>query len=70
MKKIAFSIEGMTCQHCVKAVERAARALPGLAEIKVSLDENRAEVEFDESRLALDAIEAAIVEEGYKVRPV
>ena len=65
MEKIVH-IEGMSCQHCVRAVDKVLRALPGVADVRVSLEEKRAVVV---SPLPVDdeAIRKAITEEGFTV---
>lgn len=65
MEKIVH-IEGMSCQHCVRAVDKVLRAVPGVADVRVSLEEKRAVVV---SPLPVDdeAIRKAITEEGFTV---
>lgn len=65
MVQTTIRIEGMACEHCVKAVTRAVSALPGIMRVTVSLESKTAEVEYDAEQVTLDAIKAAIAEEGY-----
>ena len=51
---VAFDIEGMSCASCVARVERAIRALPGVAEVAVNLATERASVRA-RAGAALDA---------------
>ena len=60
-----FTVDGMSCGHCVKAITQAIRALDPQAQVRVNLDERRVEVESDRSRVALAD---AIRDEGYTVR--
>jgi len=60
---IQLSITGMTCDHCVHAVTEAAKATPGVADASVSLDDKSAVVHGE--KIDLDALLAAIAEEGY-----
>ena len=60
-----FTVDGMSCGHCVKAITQAIRALDPQAQVRVDLDERRVEVESDRSRVALAD---AIRDEGYTVR--
>jgi Cu+-exporting ATPase len=43
---VSLAIEGMTCASCVGRVERALKAVPGVAEASVNLATERAEVSF------------------------
>lgn len=53
-----LKIEGMSCGHCVKSVQKALDAVPGVTSAKVSV--GHAEVHGEVSREALkQAIEAA-----------
>lgn len=65
MKK-TITIEGMMCQHCVKHVTNALTALPGAAQVEVSLENNRATLEVPES-VTDEMIKNVIVEAGYEV---
>lgn len=56
MKKIF--IEGMSCQHCVGAVNEALNSLEGAKDIVVSLEEKCATLNYDGEEAKLkDAIE-------------
>ena len=64
MKEQKFNIEGMSCHHCVKAVEKE------LNEIDVDSYEveiGSAIVKYDEIRMDEHKIINAIEEAGYKV---
>jgi len=67
---ISFDVKGMSCGHCVKAVTQAILALDASAKVQVDLAHSK--VNIDTSRLAQQALEAAITEAGYEVvgRPV
>ncbi len=62
MRKL--TIEGMGCEHCVKAVTGALESL-GLKNVRVSLDAGAAE--FDESGVAESDVRAAIDDAGYEL---
>jgi copper chaperone len=67
MTKTIINVDGMSCEHCVKAVTGAISALSGVSSVLVSLENNTATVEYDASASSLEAIKAAIVEEGYDI---
>ncbi|MCZ2108084.1 MAG: heavy-metal-associated domain-containing protein [Dehalococcoidia bacterium] len=60
---IQFNIEGMTCDHCVRAVTTALKDTPGVTAATVSLESKSAVVEGDNIDIQ-KAIEA-VAEEGY-----
>ncbi|WP_123053615.1 copper-translocating P-type ATPase [Clostridium sp. JN-1] len=61
-----LKIEGMTCAACAKAVERASKKLDGVAEANVNLATERLTVSFDDSKLKISDIQAAVEKAGYK----
>ncbi len=63
MAQIELSVQGMTCKHCVAAVEKALRAVPGVQTFAVHLDANSATVEGDS--MDTEALVQAIESEGY-----
>lgn len=64
MTTVLFTIEGMTCHHCVMAVTNALKSL-GIDNYSVEI--GSASVTYDENELDIETIKAAIEEEGYKV---
>ncbi|WP_019534671.1 copper ion binding protein [Paenibacillus ginsengihumi] len=65
MQHITLKVEGMSCGHCVSAVEGALKELG--ASGQVDLAAKTVTVQYDESKLQLDAIKAAIEDQGYEV---
>jgi len=59
-------IDGMTCGHCVAAVKKALEKVPGVTAAQVELATGRARVEGEPS---LDALLAAVQDEGYQAAP-
>ena len=63
MKQV-FDVEGMSCNHCAKAVTRAIEQLDPQAKVQVDLTGKKVEIESSQSRQALAQ---AIADEGYSV---
>ena len=59
-----FTVTGMTCGHCEKAVTRAVNQLDPQAEVKIDRPANKVEVQSDQPR---EELAKAIAEEGYAV---
>jgi len=68
MDNITLNVSGMSCEHCVKAVNNALSSLAGVKDIKVSLKDGKVSFSHDPAKAPLDKIEAAITEEGYEVK--
>lgn len=62
---IDISIEGMTCDHCVKAVSSALLSVDGVQAVDVALAEKKARVTYDDSRCKSDELQAVLHAEGY-----
>ena len=66
MKHTTLKVQGMTCQHCVKAIEKSVGKLAGVTEVAVNLANAQVDVHFDERQSDEAAIKAVIQEEGYE----
>lgn len=67
MEALNLTIGGMSCGHCVKAVDKALKAVPGVQvqEVKVG----GASVQYDPAATSPSAIAEAVTEAGYEARP-
>jgi len=65
MAETTVKIEGMSCQHCVMAVNKALGGVPGVVESAVRI--GSATVQYDDVKTQQKDIEAAIEKAGYKV---
>ena len=64
MSQQTFTVQGMTCGHCEKAVTTAIKTLDPQAEVRIDRSQNLVEVQTEQAR---DAVATAISEEGYTV---
>lgn len=65
MQNVNLKVEGMSCGHCVNSIEGAVKKLGATA--KVDLDGKSVSLQFDESKVTLEAIKTAIEDQGYDV---
>jgi copper chaperone CopZ len=63
MESLHLKIEGMTCQHCVRAVDGRLRRTPGVEVSGVAI--GSADLRYDPSRTNVDEIAEVIADEGY-----
>lgn len=61
-----LNIEGMMCAHCQAHVQKALEGVEGVAQVEVSLEENKATVTMD-AQVEEQALVNAVTEAGYKV---
>jgi copper chaperone len=67
MENITLNVKGMTCGHCVKAVEGNVGKLDGVEKVKVDLDKGQVDVSYDSKAVTLDKIKETIDDQGYEV---
>lgn len=66
-KRTVVKIGGMHCAGCVNAIQGYVKDIPGVSKVEVNLANEKAVLEYDQSKVRIDAIEKAIEEIGYKV---
>jgi len=62
-QRLTLEIEGMTCEHCVRAVRGRLERTPGVAVEHVSV--GSATIRLDDAATSLTEIEDVIADEGY-----
>lgn len=66
MSTQSFSVKGMTCGGCVRHVEKALKATPGVTAVTVDLATASATVE---GTATFEAMAAQVAEAGYAMEP-
>ena len=64
-----YSVRGMTCAHCVRAVTEEVREVPGVVDVEVDLATGDLHVQT-EGPLDHGAVAAAVEEAGYELAGV
>ncbi|WP_191560128.1 copper chaperone CopZ [Metabacillus idriensis] len=67
MVNVNLNVSGMSCGHCVKAVEGSVGKLEGVSEVKVHLEDGKVNVTFNPEKVSLDKIKETIDDQGYDV---
>lgn len=67
MTKTVLHVEGMSCEHCVRAVKGAVGALGGVSGVEVDLKGKTVTVEHDAAQATVEQIKTEIEEQGYEV---
>ncbi|WP_394237562.1 copper chaperone CopZ [Niallia oryzisoli] len=68
MEKVTLNVEGMSCGHCVKAVEGSVGALNGVSSVKVDLTNKKVDIEYNNDEVTLETIKETIDDQGYEVK--
>lgn len=71
MSTTTFTVDGMTCGHCVHALSTELSALDGVTDVQVELVAGGSSpvTVTSAAPLADDVVAAAVVEAGYAVTP-
>lgn len=62
-----LNVPSISCDHCKRAIEDAVGGLDGVSQVVVDVAEKTVNVDLDSESVGLEAVEAAIVGEGYEV---
>ena len=65
MEPLHLTIEGMTCEHCVRAVDGRLRKTPGVEVDAVAI--GSADVRYNPAVINAEQIADVIADEGYTV---
>ena len=66
METKTLQVTGMSCEHCVRAVNNALGGIAGVADISVSLKDGTVSFAYDPALASIEAVKAAITDEGYE----
>ncbi len=66
MTTATYTVKGMTCDHCVRAVTQEVSGISGVENVDVDLASGRVTVS-SEAPVADDAIRAAVDEAGFEL---
>ncbi|GLC81571.1 copper ion binding protein [Lacrimispora brassicae] len=67
MAKTVIKVDGMACEHCVKAITNAVGALSGISGVSVDLEGKTVTVDHDPDQASAQTIKSEIEDQGYDV---
>ena len=66
---VIYHIAGMTCANCVATVTRQLRSVPGVMDVSVVLETERATVKMIPDSVSLADLKRAVERAGYEISP-
>lgn len=66
MVNSTYTVQGMTCGHCVQSVTEEVSKIAGVSDVQVDLGSGRVVISSDEP-VTDDAVVEAVEEAGYQV---
>ncbi|MDA1476409.1 copper chaperone CopZ [Bacillus changyiensis] len=67
MEQTSLHVNGMSCGHCIRAIEENVGGLKGVEAVKVHLESGKVDVTFDSAKITVKDIVDEIEEQGYDV---
>lgn len=64
--EMTLEVNGMTCDHCEKAVKGALEELEGVHGVEVDVDSGKVNVVYDESYVSKTMMKKSIEAQGYE----
>ena len=66
MAESSYTVNGMTCAHCVTSVTEEISQIPGVQGVDVQLDSGRVTV-ISDVPVAVEDVRSAVTEAGYRL---
>lgn len=66
MKEVSLKIKGMHCESCSTRLAKVLNNQDGVEEAKVSLEDAKADIKYDENKIGLDELKEAVSDAGYE----
>ena len=66
MKEVKLNIEGMHCTGCSTRWEKVLNNVDGVEDAKVSLEEKKADIKYDETQVSEKELIEAVEDAGFK----
>jgi copper chaperone len=66
-QETVLSVPDISCEHCVKTINGALGALPGIELVKTDIPTRTVQLRYDPAQVSMEQIEATLDDEGYSV---
>ena len=66
MKEVCLKIKGMHCESCSTRLAKVLNNQDGVEEAKVSLEDAKADIKYDENKIGIDELKEAVSDAGYE----
>lgn len=66
-RETVLSVPDISCEHCVKTINGALGALPGVESVQTDIPSKSVRLRYDEGKVSMVQIEAALDDAGYTI---
>ena len=63
--KICLKIKGMHCEGCSRRLEKVLNAQNGVKDSRVSLEEEKSDIEYDENLISVEELKEVVEDAGF-----
>lgn len=67
VQDITLSVPDVSCEHCVKTINGALGALPGVEAVSTNIPTKTVHLRYDAGQLSMEQIETVLDDAGYTV---
>ena len=67
VEDITLNVPDVSCEHCVKTIDGAVGALPGVEMVRTDIPTKTVQVRFEPDKVSLQQIETTLDDAGYSV---
>lgn len=66
-QETVLSVPDISCEHCVKTINGALGAVPGVESVNTDIPTRSVQLRYDPSQVSMEQIEATLDDAGYTV---
>lgn len=67
LQETVLSVPDVSCEHCVKTINGALGAQPGVEDVQTDIPTKTVHLRYDPTQLPMDKIEAILDDAGYTI---
>ncbi len=67
LQEITLSVPDVSCEHCVKTINKALEVLPGVEAVETDIPTKSVHFRYDPNQVSMQKIENVLDDEGYTV---
>lgn len=66
-RETVLSVPDISCEHCVKTINGALGALPGVESVQTDIPSKSVHLRYDVGQVSMEQIEATLDDAGYTI---
>lgn len=67
VQETVLSVPDISCEHCVRAINGALGALPGVESVTTEIPTKTVHLRYDPGQISLEKVEEALDDVGYTI---